>query len=242
MSNARPSRSRLQPSAAMIVAMTALVLAMSGAAVGLKGKDRVGAKDIKRNAVRSQEVKNKSLRGKDVADDTLVSKQVAPESLDSSDLREFAVADDALTRVLATEGASSAAARSAAPETVLLEEGPLTVYAKCFRDAGAGETTGAVYASTNAPGSMLSAAAQLPDDNAAFLEPGTPEPQRLVHAENVSAADAADFGRASGALAAPEGVAFEALVSIGVKQGNPADAGGLFGEGNSCLFGLAALG
>lgn len=222
--------------------MVALVLAMSGAAVGLKGKNRVGANDIKRNAVRSQQVKGKSLRGHDLADDAISSKQVAPDSLDSSDLREFTVADDALTRVVATEGASAAAARNGAPETILVEEGALTIYAKCFRDAGAGELTGAVYASTTAAGSMLSGAGQLPADDASFLDSATPEAQRLVHAESVGVPDAADFGQATAALAAPGGTAFEALTSIAVKQGAPPGGGELFGDGDVCLFAIAALG
>ncbi len=233
---------RLRPTPALAVAMLALVLAMSGAAVALDGRNSVGAKDIRKNAVRSQEVKGKSLKGRDLRDDAISSKQVAPDSLRASDLAGFEIADDSPTRLLASESAGGIEpARAAAPEVILYEEGELTLYAKCYRDSGAGVIEGSIFARAGA-GAQLDGAADLPDGDAALLGPETAEGARRIATVSTAAPGSADFETSTGAAVAADGVAVQAIASIGVKQGNLAGGNGTFGEGNVCQFSLTLFG
>lgn len=234
---------RLRPSPALIVALIALLLATSGAAVALDGKGSVGAKEIRKNAVRSKHVKAKSLKGGDLADSTISGKQVGAESLDGSDLRGFEIADDSLIRVGATQSATSLAnARASAPETILLEAGELTVYAKCYRDSAAGEIEGGLFARSDQPGAMLSGEGHLPNDDASLLGPGIPEPDRALDLEATGAADAADFDEGEAVLAGPDGSSLHLLSTIGIKQGTVADGEGVFGTGDACVFALTSTG
>jgi hypothetical protein len=233
---------RLRPSPALLVALTALVLAMSGAAVALEGSDRVTANDIRKNAVRSQEIKGKSVKAGDIADDTITSKQVRTDALDSSDLSEYEVADDRLTRVVATQGVNAILARNSASETELYSEGDLTVYAKCFRDSSVGETIGQIFARTSSGEAMLDGLDQLPNDDGNLLHPTTPESIRRLDSEEVGTPNAADFGTALGSLAATDGTAFDTRTTIAVKQGGLAQGDGAFGPGDACLFALTVTG
>ena len=236
-------RKRTLPSASMTIALSALVLAISGAAVALPGKNRVGADDIRKNAVRSKQIRGKSVKAGDVADNTLTSKQVKAEGLNPSDIAGIEISDQSLIRVTASEsGLGLAAARAGAPETVLYAEGPLAVYAKCFRDSIGGEAEAGIFARTHAAGALLGgAAAGLPNDDANLLDPGTPETVRVIQSENVTAPDTADFGVGEAALAAPDGTSFRVLSTVGVKQGG-VGAGGPFGSGNTCVFGTTVVG
>lgn len=226
----------------MAVALTALVLAMSGAAVALEGKNTVAADDIRKNAVRSQEIQGKSVKAGDVADNTLTSKQVKADSLTPSDISGIEITDESLIRETANESAAGlAAARAGAPETILYHEGELTVYAKCYRDALTGEAEGGIFARTDTDGALLGTAATgLPNDDGSLLNLATPEVGRLLHSENVTNANTADFGVGDAALAAPDGTSFRVLTTIGVKQGDVGIA--TFGTGSICLFGAAVVG
>ena len=236
-------RSRLLPSPALIVALIALLLGMSGAAVALEGKGSVSTNDIRKNAVRSKQVKAKSLEGSDLADGTITGKQVAADSLEPSDLAGYEVADDAPIRVAASPSAVSlASARAAAPETILYEEGVLTVYAKCYRDSTTGEIEGGLFARSEEPGALLTGEGHLPDDDANLLGPATPEPARALDLEATSAPNAADFDEGEASLAGPDGTSFHLLSTIGIKQGIVADGEALFGAGNACIFALTTNG
>ena len=234
---------RIPGSASVLLALTALVLALSGAAVALPGKNTVSADDIKKNAVRSKEIDGKSVKAGDVADNTLTTKQVKAESLTPADISGLSISDESLIRVAAHESAGGiAAARAAAPETILYEDDGLSVYAKCYRDSLAGATEGAIFGRTNDDGALLAGeAAGLPNDDAAPLNQGTPEVARQIGAESVNVPNAADFGVADGALADADGTSFRLLTTIGAKQGS-FSGDDAFGSGNACVFALTVVG
>lgn len=250
-----------RPSPSMLVAVIALVMAMSGAAVALPGKGKVKSNDIAKgvvkskhiakNAVRSKQVLGKSLKGNDlrdqtikskqIADDAVTGQQVATDSLDDSDIADYEAL--ALARVEATGGATAAAARTAAPETALFTKGPFTVYAKCFRDTAAGETTGEIYARTSADDAILQGADNLPDNDATLLDADTPEVDAVVDDQTVADPDAGTIGEAENVLISGDGAtSLHYLSYIGVKQGTFADGNGAFGEGNACVFGGTVTG
>jgi hypothetical protein len=222
----------------MIVAVCALVLAMGGAAVALPGSGRVTSADIKRNAVRSKQVKGQSLKANDLRDETIGSRQVGDDALNPSDMRSLEIADDSLIRVNATSGPSETAARAAAPPIELYEEGQLTVYAKCLRDALEGDVLGEIYVRSNAPGALLAGEDDLPGNpGTVMLGPATGEAERRLDAEQVEESGQAAFDTGTGAVAAPDGTFFSVLTAIGVKQGTVPTGNGAFGDGNVCLFG-----
>jgi hypothetical protein len=233
----------MRPTPALLVATAALVVALSGAAVALPGRNTVSADDIRRNAVGSQEVKQRSLRGDDLKDETITGRQVRGDSLGADRINAYSVADDSLIRVTATTGADEASARAAAPELELYREGPLTVYAKCFRDAADSDVLGEIFVRTDENGALLEGTDGLPGVNGAnLLNTGTPEIDRQLDVEEVANLDLASFGEAAGAAAASDGTSFRALTTIGVKQGTLPGGDGAFGGGNACLFGLETTG
>lgn len=227
-----------RPSPALIIALCALVLATTGAAVALPGKGKVRGKDIRRNAVVSKHVKDKSLKGRDLRDETITSKQVADDGLDPSRIRSFAIADDSLVRVSAYGAPGEGAARAAAPEIELYREGPLTIYAKCFRDGSEGDVHGEVFVFSRQAGALLAGEDGLPGrPGSTLLGPGTPEASRQLHAEQVENDNEALFATSTGAVAGPEGTYFQITTAIGVKQGTLPGGNGAYGDGNACLFG-----
>lgn len=264
-----------RPSAALIVALVALVAAMSGAAIALPGKNSVDRNDIQKGAVKtkaiangavtkkkiargavaSKQIKGKSIKGnrlrdkairaKQIDDETITSAQVAKDGLNSSNIADYK--STGMVRLTATEGPNADAAREAAPETVLVQKGDLTVYAKCFRDNGANEVKGAMYIRTATPGAILDASSNgLPGGSAAseFLNPDTPEVDREI--DNIDAnPDDAEFSQGDDdafRAFAPDGTALVGLTSIAVKQGNVAVNNGVYGAGDVCLFSLQLLG
>lgn len=258
---------KARPTPALIVAMIALVLALSGAAVALPGKSVVGPSDIKngavtqkkikKGAVRSKQIKGKSIRGnrlrdravtaKQIKDATITSRQVATGGLDSSNMSDYEVLGaNNFVRVDATEAATEAAARTAAPETELFSKGQLTVYAKCFRETGAGVVHGVIYARTTANGALLKGSGAspdaLPNGDASLLNTNTPEEQAEVDKQAETNANAGSIGEGEGVLIAPDGTDLHLLTHIAVKQGTLAGGDGAFGAGNVCLFGGAVTG
>jgi hypothetical protein len=222
----------------MIVAVCALVLAMTGAAVALPGDGKVKADDIKRNAVRSKHVKGQSLKGGDLRDETIVSRQVGDDALAPSDVSSLAIADDSLIRVNAFGALTESAARGAAPEIKLYEEGDLTVYAKCFRDGTEGDVLGEIYVRAKDGGALIAGDDGLPGTpGSSLLGPGTAEQDRQLDVQQVEETGQAAFDTSEGAVAAADGTFFSVLSVIGVKQGSLPGGNGAFGEGNVCLFG-----
>jgi len=151
---------RLFPAPLMIVALLALVVAIGGTAFAatkigtgqLKNK-AVSAKKLKKNAVKSSKIKNKAVKTKKLANAAVDGSKVKDETLDDSKISDYELLGDSFVRVPATDGASFAAARSAAPENPLFSEGPFEIYAKCLRAGNV--TQGEIYARTSIDRSLM---------------------------------------------------------------------------------------
>ena len=258
--------SRLRPTPALIVAMIALVLAMSGAAMALPGKgdvqsndiqkDAVKSKHIIKNAVRSQEVQGKSLKGNDLKDgaidtkqlkdDAVTSAKVEAGSLNGSDLSDYEVlgtADGKLLKLTATDGASEAAARTAAPATELFKKGGLTISAKCFRDTAADQTFAEMYIATNANGAIFDGFDELSGGPAAtdFLNTDTAEDLRRLDSITVVGPNG-QMDEGEWTAVGADGTHLIGQSIIAAKDGALAGGNGFYGEGNVCLFGGSVLG
>lgn len=250
---------KLRPSPALVVATAALVLSVTGAAVALPGKGSVKSNDIAKQAVKtkniakgavgSQQIKGKSIKGnrikdggikaKQIADGAITGKQVAANGLDSSNIADFKTFSTEL--VTATDGASLAAARAAAPEQELFSKGPLTIYGKCIRDTTADELRAEVFVRTSQDGAVMDGDDQLNGDPA-FLDVNTAEDLRQLEEGNAVLANAADVSEAEFMARAPDGTAISGQVATASKNGTLAGGNGIYGDGNVCLFNGQASG
>jgi predicted RecA/RadA family phage recombinase len=249
--------SSVRPTPALIVAMIALVAAMSGAAVALPGKNSVKKNDIKNGAVTGKKiaegvVKSKHIKGnrlkdgavgsKQLKDDAVTSAKVEPESLDSSDISDYRVIGtdaNSLVRLTATDGATAAEARTAAPETVLAELGQLTITAKCFRDTSTDETFAEMYVKTSADGAIFDGSTdELSGGPAAtdFLNTDTPETDRVLDDTSVTA-PGANLDEGEFSLVSADGHQYVGQSAVAAKAGDLAGGNGVYGAGNVCLFG-----
>jgi hypothetical protein len=234
-------RFRVRPGT--VIAVIALFAATSGAAIALPGRNSVDSGDIKRNAVRSGDIKNRNVKNADLAPNavsggkvranTLRGGDVAAGSLNDSDLSDFEALET--VRVVATEGATEAAARAAAPETALFTKGALTFYAKCFRHTDTNTLRGAIYTRTTQNG-VIQQGTDILDGSPAFLDTTTLEEDRELDDDDV-ANNSATIGEAESIVAAPGGPALFFDSWIALRNGVVAGGDGIYGTGNVCLFG-----
>src|SRR4051794_19352897 len=232
------SRKR-RPSASLVIAFVALAVAIGGTAVAAS---KIGPKQLKANAVTSAKIKNGAVKSPDIGDGTVASIDLAPgavgtgniadgsitgakvasETLSDKNISDYELIGNSPVRVVATEAATEAAARTAAPENVLFTKGQLTIYAKCFRDTtGAGTVFGEIYARTSADGALLEGDDDLPGQpGATLLNTNTLETDRQLDTQSVNAANQASYDEAEEALTSADLATDLHLVThIGVKQG-----------------------
>src|SRR3954453_13503481 len=138
------SRKR-RPSASLVIAFIALTVAIGGTAFAAS---KIGPKQLKANAVTSAKSKNGAGKTADIGDGqvgsvdlaagavganniangSITGDKVASEALSDKNISDYEVIGNSFVRITATEGATGAAARTAAPENVLFTKGQLTIY------------------------------------------------------------------------------------------------------------------
>ena len=237
----------------MIVAIVALAAAMSGAAVALPGKntvksndiakDAVKSSDIAKEAVSSSEITDDKVKSKDLQDDGIKGKDVGESALDSGHLSDYNLLGESPVKVTGTVGATFAAARAAAPETLLYSADSIEVYAKCLVNTGVPAIRGAMYVRTTVDGAMMEGFDDLPGvDGSQFLNTSTAEVNRELMTVDAATANTASYDETEALITSAEGRAFHVLPNIGAKHGTPAGGNGPFGAGEICLFGGAIFG
>jgi hypothetical protein len=215
-------------------------------AAGAVGSKQIAGKSIKGNrlkekAVKAKQIADKAVTAAQIADGTITSQQVADEGLSSSNIDDYAViagADGNLVRLTATDGASEAAARTAAPATELFKKGQFTISAKCFRDTALDETFAEIYIATAANGAIFDGEDDLGGGPAAidFLNTDTLEVDREL--DSISAAGTtAQIDESEFTAVAPDGTHLVGQTTVAAKNGNLAAGNGVYGAGNVCLFG-----
>jgi hypothetical protein len=254
---------RKRLSFANIMSAVAVFIALSGIAVaaGLP-KNSVGKKQLKSNAVTTAKIKKnavtakkikknavtgakiaggavttaklgaKAVTGANIADGTITGANVANESLTTEKISDVAV--KGATRVAATSAGSVEAARAAAPAIPLLASGPLSVYAKCFTDTTGPTTYAEVYAGSSVAGAIFVGNSDSLEGEP-FLNPATPEDERQIYTNSVSANSASGW-RTIYQLAAPGGASLAGEVALYAKNGTLSEGDGVYGGGDACLF------
>ena len=256
---------RRRPTPGFVLGLIALAVALGGTAWAAT---KIDTGDIKSKAVTSKKLDTAAVTAKKIADNAVTSAKIADNAVTSAKIADGAVtsaklADGAVTGAkvadnslndtkisdyeviggsfilaTATEGANEAAARAAAPEIPLFTKGQLSLYAKCYRDAGANTTFGTIYSRTTADGSIQQGLDNLPGGNTAaeFLNTNTLEDDREVSEENATGNDA-DISEAESAVASPDGTGLMVDTYNAAKNGTLAGGEGLYGTGNKCVFG-----
>jgi hypothetical protein len=202
----------------MGVALLALAIALSGTAYAA---NKIGSNQIKPGAVTTAKIRNNAVTpAKTSAFKTMLNG----------------------TRIVATDGPTLDAARSAAPAKTLLRKGPLTYYAKCFRDSVTNELRGSIYVRTTRNFSIMEGDDDLSGGAVAanYLNANTPEVDRELDNQSVTGTGTA-YDEGENMAAAPGGPAISSVTGIGLKNG-PAFANGPYGPGNACIFQGAAFG
>ena len=142
-------------------------------------------------------------------------------------------------KLTATEAATAAAARAAAPATELFKKGQITISAKCFRDTAADTTFAEVYVATSANGAIFNGNDRL----ARGWQRGDRFPQH-GHARDRPRArrgerDGADAHLDEGefTIVGADGTHLVGQTTVAAKNGALAGGDGVYGAGNVCLFG-----
>lgn len=219
---------RLRPSPSMGVALLALAIALSGTAYAA---NRIGSNQIKSNAVTTAKIRNNAI----------TTPKIKNDAVNSSKIADYGTMLNG-TRLAATDGPTLDAARSAAPAKVLFRRGPLTVYAKCFRDSVLDELNGEMYVRTTKDFSIMEGLDDFSGGPAAidYLNVNTLEIDRQLFTVGVTGADTS-YLEGETMMAAPGGPTISMVTGIAVKNG-PVFANGPYGAGNACIFQGAAFG
>ena len=241
-------RGRVQlPSAGVVIALIALVLGVAGAATAAPGvkkiaKNAVKSKQIAKNAVKSAEIADGAVRQAEVADDSVTGAEVLESSLGPVPAVQGTEQFFKRETPSAT-GADQATARAAASPIPLGSAGPLSLLGKCFKTTADPTNPGVhaeVYIATSAPGAIFAGAED--DSSNGFIDPSTPEDQRLLASRasfagpgNPGTLNLTDFDEET-AHAMVGDTALFAQLALASKVGSPPAGDGVFGAGDRCLF------
>jgi hypothetical protein len=252
-----------RPSPALAISLIALFVALGGtgyAAVKVNGKNikngTIAGSKLKSKTITAGKIKNNAIGAAEINEGKL---GTVPRATDATNAANAANATNAVNatnagtaskvsgryvaskRATPTSGASSDAARAAAPEIVLFSVGPLTLYGKCYSSGSS--VYGAVFVKTAEGGSIFLTSSGSNLYGSPYLEPGTDEMQRYAYSP-ISVGPNSTYALTSSPnliyAAAPDGTQFNARFMVGLKSGNPPNGNGPYGAGDACLFSASA--
>ena len=218
----------------------------------IKGKSIKGNR-IKDGGIKDKQIAEKTIKAKQIADATITETQiadatitgakVADESLSSKNISDYAVVSGSagnFVKLTATEAATAAAARIAAPETELFTKGQVRLTAKCFRDTTANATTAEIYLKSTANGAIFSSGVDSkPGGNAAtdFLNTDTAETASQALVVVATAGAPAALLEGSFNAVGADATHLIGQLTAAAKNGELTAGNGVYGAGNVCLFG-----
>jgi hypothetical protein len=142
---------------------------------------------------------------------------------------------------ISATAATAPAARAAATEIPLVTKGPLTIYAKCFKDTSGPDVYGEVYVKTSVDRAVLESSGDGLEGGAAvdFLNTDTVETDRTINDESVGTNDSEVGYPHDGqfnAIAADGATFIAGDAGVSVKQGTLAGGNGPFAATDGCIF------
>ena len=137
-------------------------------------------------------------------------------------------------------GATVAAARSAAAEVPLFTRGPISIYAKCFKNTASARVYQEVYGRSTVDGATMASdgSDQSGGATADFLNVDTLETNATIDDSNVldNSSDTGYPDNGQFQILAPNGSFVDGYISSGVKQGTLPGGNGPFLAGDGCMF------
>lgn len=240
---------------ANLMSTVAVFFAISGAtafAATQVAKNSVGSKQIKKNAVTSSEIKKNAVTNAKIKNSAVTGSKVKDGSLSGADINLATLGTvpaastitglqrKGVVKVAPTNGATSAAARAAAPEQPLVSAGPFTIYGKCYSDAST--VYAYTYVKTTQDGSVIDTDQ---DDlyGDPFLDSTTAETDREAMNTSAGSNSSSFYGVHSSEVVAvaPDGTVLRADTSVAAKNGELPGSQGVYGAGSSCFFTATAL-
>jgi len=212
----------------MAVALLALAIALGGTAYAA---NKIGTNQIKANAVTTAKIKANAITTGKIRNNAVNSRKIADYGTMLNGIR-----------IQATDGPDLDAAQSAAPAKVLFRKGPLTIYAKCYRDTVLDELEGALFVRTTRDSSIMEGTDDLSGGAVAtdYLNVNTLEIDSQLDTVVITGANTS-YVEDESMMAAPGGPAISMVTGIGAKNG-PVFADGPYGPGNACIFQGGAFG
>jgi hypothetical protein len=235
----------------------------------IKNKAVTSAK-LANNGVTAAKIKKSSVTGAKIADNAIDGSKIRNQSITAADILMSSlgtvpsaasagtagVADTAektagvtvipLIRLFPTAGATIAAARGAVGETVLFSKGAVSVTGRCLRDSG-GVVQAEIYARTTQDGAILASPVDSleGEGGANFLNAGTADTVRTMEVVSSVNPNTAHFNPNNDndfALIGPDGTALRGMTFAAAKSGTLAPSQGVYGAGDTCLFGGFVMG
>jgi hypothetical protein len=193
------------------------------------------------SAVTTDKIADSAVTTNKIADSAVTTNKIADSAVNSSKILDYGTIGNG-TAIQATDGPTVDAARDAAPPTTLYQNGPFTIYAKCFRDTVTEELRGEMYIGTTQDFSIMEGVDDLAGGAAAtdYLNSDTPEIDRQLDTQTITG-PGTNYNEQEALVAAPDGPVISMVTGIGVKNG-PVLANGPYGPGNACMFQGGAFG
>lgn len=235
-------RIRRHLSPALVLSVVAVFIALGGGAYAALGKNSVGSKQLKKNAVVTSKIKNNAITTSKIKKDNVTGAKVkesslgtVPSATNAENLDGYSTFPQ--TRYAATPGATQAVALAAAPENVMFNVGPITIYSKCITVTTGNSSEAWVFAKTSVNGVVFDSDDDDASGSPSFLNTGTPEDQRELLDDSAATNTASVDMNSSYAsqFMTPDGLSFEMQPGIAVKNGTLPGGNGLYGEGDACL-------
>jgi hypothetical protein len=244
---------RVKLTYANVMATLGVFIALGGvsyAALKLP-KNSVGTKQLRANAVDSEKVRDHSLKAIDFAADELPKGDPGPTGPQgppgtTTESSSTQVVSKWSRKVAASaENSNPATARKDATPVSLFEDGPLSIYGKCFRDEDGNETFGETFVKTTMDHTIGDATVMGVHDGTGggYINTTSAETALKVGESQVSSTFKSSYGDAFApagadtfAIHAPDGTAIMGWNVVGAKQESVEESDGPFGAGNVCLF------
>ena len=236
-------RIRKHLSPGLVLGIVAVFIALGGGAYAALGKNSVGSKQLKKNAVVTSKIKKNAVTTAKIRNGAVTGAKVKVATLGTVPSAQNAETVDGhlvfpQTRLVASSGATQAAARTAATKVPIFTVGPITIYAKCFTDTSGPSTRLEYFIETTQNGFLFQSDSD-DADGVPFLNTDTIETDRQLMDDSASANNASVYMMHSNEtdVSGPGGLAFEARLQIGVKNGTLPSGNGIYGEGDACIVG-----
>lgn len=244
---------------ANVMATIAVFLVLGGGAAfaaGKLGKNSVGTKQLKSNAVTTAKIKKNAVTAKKIKNGAVTAAKIAAGAVGAGQLANGSVTTEKiaanavgnsqtqLAKVFKAGAVPAVGNEETSPKIELGSVGPFHFYGKCFTEAGSVEEKTYIELTSGAAILDSEDAAAFDSNSTGYLVPTTPEEERAMEDEASAGPNSfsADSSDEEFQASASNGTEITGLIGgTGAKQGNPPEGNGPFLAGDSCIVGAIAI-